>query len=280
MNLKLACADFTFPLLDHDHVLDLIARLGVQGVDVGLFHERETHLKLDAVCSDVAAHARALSHKLDDRGLQLADVYFIPSPDFKGRAANHPDAAQRRASRELFQKMLEFTARCNAKHLSSVPGVRWEQESEEDSIQRSSEELAWRAGEARRCGVTFSIEPHLGSVITTPEATLQLLRQSPGLTLTLDYGHFTAQGIPDSQVEPLVAHASHFHARCACKGRLQAPLKENTIDFAKVLGAMARSKYEGYLGLEYVWIDWQRCNDVDNVSETILLRDHLKKLAS
>ncbi len=25
MRLKLACADFTFPLLPHDHVLDLIA---------------------------------------------------------------------------------------------------------------------------------------------------------------------------------------------------------------------------------------------------------------
>ena len=40
MNLKLACADFTFPLLAHDHVLDLIAMLGFEGVDVGLFEGR------------------------------------------------------------------------------------------------------------------------------------------------------------------------------------------------------------------------------------------------
>ena len=32
MRLKLACADFTFPLLPHDHVLDLIAMLKLKGV--------------------------------------------------------------------------------------------------------------------------------------------------------------------------------------------------------------------------------------------------------
>src|SRR4051794_26852684 len=37
MKLKLACADFTFPLLSHDHALDLIAILNFQGVDIGLF---------------------------------------------------------------------------------------------------------------------------------------------------------------------------------------------------------------------------------------------------
>lgn len=37
MRLKLATADFTFPLLPHDQVLDLIAMLDIPGVDIGLF---------------------------------------------------------------------------------------------------------------------------------------------------------------------------------------------------------------------------------------------------
>ena len=41
--LKLACADFTFPLLPHDAVLDLIAALDMDGIDVGLFEGR-SHL--------------------------------------------------------------------------------------------------------------------------------------------------------------------------------------------------------------------------------------------
>src|SRR6266576_26331 len=43
MDLKLACADFAFPLLPHDRVLDLIAMLEFQGVDIGLFEGR-SHL--------------------------------------------------------------------------------------------------------------------------------------------------------------------------------------------------------------------------------------------
>jgi sugar phosphate isomerase/epimerase len=98
----------------------------------------------------------------------------------------------------------------------------------------------------------------------------------PGLTLTLDYTHFTRLGMPDSAVEPLVKHASHFHVRGARKGRLQAPFKENAIDYARVLRAMRASNYKGYLGVEYVWIDWEHCNESDNLSETILFRDFLR----
>ena len=35
MRYPLACADFTFPLLTHEHSLDLIAMLGFEGVDIG-----------------------------------------------------------------------------------------------------------------------------------------------------------------------------------------------------------------------------------------------------
>jgi sugar phosphate isomerase/epimerase len=98
----------------------------------------------------------------------------------------------------------------------------------------------------------------------------------PGLTLTLDYTHFTRSGVPDREVEPLVQHASHFHARGACRGRLQASFKGNTINYARILHAMWKANYKGYLGVEYVWIDWEHCNEVDNLSETIQFRDFLR----
>ena len=43
MNLSFACADFTFPLLPHDRVLQLVALLDLTGVDIGLF-ENHSHL--------------------------------------------------------------------------------------------------------------------------------------------------------------------------------------------------------------------------------------------
>lgn len=54
-------------------------------------------------------------------------------------------------------------------------------------------------------------------------------------------------------------------------------MKKNEIDFAPILKKMTEFRYPGWLGLEYVWVDWEHCNEVDNLSETILLRDHLRR---
>ena len=126
----------------------------------------------------------------------------------------------------------------------------------------------------------FSVEAHVGSLAPNPTEALRMVKGVPGLTLTLDYTHFTRIGLPDSAVEPLVEHASHFHVRGAREGRLQANFSQNVIDYARVLQRMKETGYKGYLGVEYVWIDWEHCNESDNLSETILFRDFLRKQMS
>lgn len=277
MNVKLACADFTFPLLPHDHVFDLISNLGIKGVDIGLFEGR-SHLWPSKALQRGTRAAAALRKKLGDRGLDLADVFLQPATDFTALAANHPSAAKRRTARDLFLRTVEFTLRCGGRHVTTLPGVRFEEESESDSLQRCSEELAWRAAEAQRHGITFAVEAHIGSIVPTPKGAARLVAMTPGLTLTLDYTHFIKVGLADAEVEPLVRYASHFHARGACQGRLQASFKQNIIDYARVLRRMKQVGYRGYVGIEYVWIDWEHCNEVDNLSETVLLRDFLRSV--
>jgi hypothetical protein len=51
------------------------------------------------------------------------------------------------------------------------------------------------------------------------------------------------------------------------------------IDYGRVLRVMNETAYGGYLGIEYVWIDWEHCNEVDNVSETVLYRDFFREQA-
>jgi len=276
MSLKLACADFAFPLLDHDRVLDLIAMLDFEGVDIGLFEGR-SHLWPSRVFSNLERSARELAAKLGDRGLRPADVFLQTATDFVSLAPNHPDARRRRKARDLFARTLEFTAACGGRHMSALPGVVFPDEPRAASFSRACEELAWRCDAALRHGLVSSVEAHVGSIASRPEQALALVQGTPGLTLTLDYTHFTRVGIPDDQIEPLVPYASHFHARGACKGRLQAPLAKNVIDYAGVLKSLRRCGYGGYVGIEYVWIDWEHCNEVDNLSETILLRDFFRK---
>ena len=172
MNLKLACADFTFPLLTFEQTLDLMVMLEIPGVDVGLF-EGVQHLTPSAELEDVEGSARRLKDALESRGLELADVFMVAALDRESLAPNNPD----------------------------------------------------------------------------------------------------------SEIEALLPHASHFHVRGARKDRLQAPFSENTIDYERVLTLMRDQNYRGYQALEYVWIEWEHCNECDNLSETILFRDHLRKAA-
>jgi sugar phosphate isomerase/epimerase len=268
---RLACADFTFPQLPHDKSLDLIATLGFEGVDIGLFEGR-SHLWPSRVFGDLKKSARELAGKLGDRGLALADLFLQTAPDFVSIAPNHPDAPIRRQARDWFERTIEFALECGGRHVSALPGVHFEGVAEAASWMRCIDELAWRCETAKGQGVTFSVEAHVGSILPTPDSAAQLVRSVPGLTLTLDYTHFTRSGLPDSDVEPLIALASHFHARGARPGRLQASLKENVIDYGRVLDVMRQVGYSGYIGVEYVWIDWEHCNEVDNLSETILMR--------
>lgn len=277
MKLKLACADFTFPLLPHDKVLDLIAALQIEGLDIGLFEGR-SHLWPSKVFRNLKKTATGLARKLDDRGLRLADIFLQAAGDFTSLAVNHPGKARRDKARELFKKTLELTAAAGGKHVTTLPGVHHLGESREDSLRRTSEELAWRLEQAEPYEITFSVEAHVGSIVPTPRDAENLVKMTPGLTLTLDYTHFTKVGMPDSAIEPLVKYASHFHARCACQDRLQSSFKQNTIDYGRVLKLMKETAYKGYVGVEYVWIDWEHCNEVDNLSETILLRDFLRSV--
>jgi sugar phosphate isomerase/epimerase len=279
MELKFACADFTFPLLPHDKALDAAALLEMQGIDIGLFEGR-SHLWPSREFKDVQGSARKLKQKVEDRGLKVADVFLQMAPDFVPYAINQPDAKRRRKARDWFLKTLEYANACDCKHVTTLPGVEFPDEPRKVSLARTQEELAWRVEQARQAGIVFGVEAHVGSIVPKPQLAEQLVQQVPGLTLTLDYTHFTRLGMPDSAVEPLLQYASHFHVRGARKGRLQASFKDNTIDYKRVLQVMKANKYQGYVGIEYVWIDWEHCNEVDNLSETILFREFLKSVGA
>ena len=99
MSIRLACADFTFPLLPHDDVLRLLAMLGFAGVDVGLFEQR-SHLWPSREYVHPDRSGTQLKAKLADLGLVAADIFLQMDPDFTPWAINHPEAA-RRATRPL-----------------------------------------------------------------------------------------------------------------------------------------------------------------------------------
>jgi sugar phosphate isomerase/epimerase len=275
MSPQLACPDFTFPLLSHDNALDVIAMLGFRGLDIGLFHDRG-HLTPGSELASPARSGAKLRRRATDRGLRITDIFLIPGANFGENSPNHPDTSVRRRARAQFERVLDYAAAAGSRHVTALPGIHWPDEPRGDGLARAVDELAWRTARARECDLSFGVEPHIGSLAASPSTARSLVAATPGLTLTLDYGHFVRAGFADGEVEPLVRHASHFHCRGGNRRQLQAAFPDNTIDFARVLRAMQRTRYRGAITIEYVWSDWERCNEVDNLSETVLMRDFLR----
>jgi len=273
--VRLSCADDTFRLLrPHRAVLDLVAALGLAGVDLFLAGNRSI-LRPEDVREDVAGAAARISREVREAELLVSDVFVIPWSDLETMAPNSPDPEQREASRALFLDMLELASRLRAPGITTLPGIHWPGEGAEDSMGRACEELGWRAERARREGLRFSVEPHVGSIVPTPELALRLVEQTDGLEITLDYSHFVRQGLAEEDADALIPFTRHVHVRGATPERIQASIKDNTIDFERMLGALEAGAYDGYLTLEYVWLQWEHCHECDNLAETILLRDRL-----
>ncbi len=275
MEPRLACADFTFPLLDHDGVLHLIQLMDFTGVDIGLFEGR-SHLQPSQELCQPEQAGMALRQKMSDRGLVVADVFLQMDPDFVPYAINHPEASRRQKARDWYCRVLDYAEACGCPHVTILPGVHFDGELPGVSLQRTVAELTWRLEQAASRHLVCSVEAHVGSLVDSPQAANHLVSLTPGLTLTLDYTHFTRQGVPDAIIEPLVPHASHFHFRGACTNRLQTSFAHNTIDYGRVLDVMAAHGYTGWHAVEYVWIDWEHCNECDNVAETIRFRDFIR----
>jgi sugar phosphate isomerase/epimerase len=274
-SLKLSCGDHSFPLLNHDLALDLIAGLGFEGFDLALMGNR-SHLRPENVRDDIEGSATSVRAAIVGRGLEVADLFVIPWTEFERYAPNSPDENERAESRALFLDMARFASIIRAPGITMVPGLDFEMWGHRDSLARAAEELQWRAEYLKREGMAFSVECHIGSVAASPTDALELVAQAPDLTLTLDYTHFIAPGFTQLEVDPLIPFARHVQVRGARPSRGQVGMRENTIDYEAVVDRLTESGYDGFVSVEYVWIDWERMNECDNISETILMRDRLR----
>ena len=270
--LQLSCADFTFPLIPHDKVLRLIAMLGFKGVDVGLFSGR-SHLTAESEFPQITKQAKNLKKKAGDCGLIVADIYLQLDNDLAKYAVNHPDKKRRQFARDGFLKLLDYAKEAGADHITCLPGMQFEKVEPLDvSIGRSYDELSWRIEQSNAMELSFSVEVHVGSPFLGLKAVMALVKAVPELRLTLDYTHFIRNGFSQNNVDSLLQYANHFHARGARKAKLQTSMTENVIDYKDIIRKMKSMQYSGWIGLEYIWIAWEQCNQVDTLSETIRLK--------
>jgi sugar phosphate isomerase/epimerase len=277
--IPFSCADYTFPLLPPAKRFGLLQLLGFKHVDIGLF-ERNSGLTPSEFVADPKSFMRRLTSDLRGAGLRVSDVFLQTGLEPAVAAANDPSPLVRSRNREAFMLALDLCAALGCAHLTGLPGVWHKETKKADDRALAAEEACWRQRAAADAGVSYAIEAHAGSICSDIASTRSLLNAVPGLTLTLDYGHFVSAGIDSRAVHSLLPFASHIHVRGGAHGRLQTPARENEIDFAGMIRHLCGQRYKGFLAIEYVWVDWMQCNQTDNVSETILLRRQLEEFES
>ena len=276
---KFSCADFTFPVLERSAALRLVKLLGFDYVDIGLF-ARSTHFSPLDLQANPLSYTTQVLRDLDDAGLRTSDVFVQIGVDPSERAANDPSSSIRIKNRELFSCALKFCVAVRCNHLTGLPGVFHAAVPRETDLELATEEAEWRMTECDSAGIRYAIEPHVGSICADVESTRAFLPRVEGLTLTLDYGHFVMTGESSARVHDLLPFASHVHVRGGAPERLQTSVDENAIDFVGMLTGLTQLGFDGFLALEYVWVDWKGCNRTDNVSETLLLRRVLESMIS
>ena len=275
--IPFSCADYTFPLLSRSKRFALLQLLDFNYVDIGLF-DRNSGLRPAELAASPSNFTRQLKGELEGSGLRASDLFLQIGLEPAISAANDPSPHVRSHNRKIFLLALELCSVLNCKHLTGLPGVRHDDVAEADDFALAIEEAGWRQQMAADAGIAYAIEPHLGSLCFDVARTRTLIDAVPGLTLTLDYGHFIARHIPSGAVHALLPYASHIHVRGSAPGRLQTPVSESQVDFDGMLQRLCRQKYSGLLAVEYVWNDWLECNRADNVSETLLLRASLDEM--
>lgn len=273
--MQLSCPDYTWPLLPHPAALDLVGALEFDAIDIGFMGNR-SHVRPESLSGQARPVGEELRRGLEQRGLAVADVFAIPWTDFETAAVNNPAPAQRARSESFFALAVEFALAVGAPGITTLPGVLFAGDTQQAALERSGQALSRRLEQAARAGLSLSVEPHVQSLIDTPDKTRELLDLVPGLQLTLDHGHFAYGGTPQSQIDALLPAARHLQCRAARPGVLQATLAEGAIDYTSVVDHLLEQGYEGRLAVEYVWSDWLECDRVDTVAETALLRDLLR----
>lgn len=280
--MRLSCADYSFPLLPYQVNLDLIKGLEFDAVDVAVFSGNPNNSAEDVI-ADPNGVGRQIKAMTDGAGLLVADVFpivitdFRPVFDVQSAAPNNPSAEVRSKARDDFRRFIEFTLVLESPGLTILPGCPFEDSDPDRDWGLATEELAWRVGVAEEAGLELGFEPHIGSITETPETTAQFVAEVPGLKVCLDFAHFVYQGISQERIETLLPISRHHQVRQAAEGVMQAISYEGTIDIKRLVRQLVAQGYEGFIAAEYVWMQKWACDRVDNLCETIYVRNEIRE---
>lgn len=265
--MKLSITSWSFTACTLPEAWAVARAIGIDHMDLGLLH-RPT---LDRAA--VLADPLAVAGQVRELGIAVSNVYWLFADTPYERAVSDP-AARADNLRDI-DAVLRFAKALDCPTLFVLPGVQHPGANRGAIMERAAAAIGEMVPLAGEYGVTLCVEPHVGGILDSPDATLRFLDMAPGLKLALDYAHFACLGFVQSEVDPLAAHAAHVHLRQARPGALQCKWGEGTLDYGAIVETLRDHDYQGFLSLEYVHQAYMGTLYDDVLTETIRMRDHI-----
>lgn len=195
-------------------------------------------------------------------------------------ALNDPDPGVRAANSEQIKRLAEFCHESDILAMLVLPGMLLPGQSAEEMRKCALDAFRQFLEIAQAAQVGLMFESHVGSSFETPANALWLAEQVPGVGIALDYAHFVCQGYTVSDIEPCLAYSTHVHMRQAKPGLMQTKLEDGTIHFPMLLDTLHERGFEGYLSVEYVHQNYIGADNVDVLTETVKMRDLIRRFVS
>jgi sugar phosphate isomerase/epimerase len=259
VGLLLSYGTWSMPTVPIDVTIEHCAKLGYDGLSMAVKPGWTT----DAATLDAAERRRILS-LFDQHNMELCAISGQTSlleedldVDAENMAAMH--------------RYVDLTAELQrpGHHLPLAMTAGGKFGAWESSKARLVERFGELARHAELAGVTVMAEPNVGGALLTPEQTLWLLEQvdSPALKVDLDTSHFHAQGMDiDPVIDALGPHTAHVEVK---DERGLAPNHEFLIpgegpcDYVKILRALDRVGYDGFVDVEISFMVQRRPSGYD-----------------
>lgn len=268
--MDFSCHTSAFQHLSLTEALGTVARLGFRCVDLG----NNAHLNTARAAAEPRKLAVEIRQDLDAFDLRISD-FSLPLPRI-----SLADADRRSKEIETFKSLLPFIQALGAPGVSVSPGLAHPPDDAE-AYTRARDGLREMLDAGQKAGLHVSVVPHMDSMAQTPDALKRLLKDVPGLSLTLDWSVLVVQDVSHDDIAALLPDARHVTLRQAARAQLQLPYERGRIEPSRVLGALHTANYSGVIGINYLKMtDGTQSHgliEVNTIRESARLRDELKK---
>ena len=244
--MKLGYSTWGMPNVPVNAIVRHLAELGFEGVELTVLSHHTTALE-----KLTPAERRRIPNLLREHNLELPAIAGHVSLMEEDGASHSANLERLKATVDL---ALEWALADGPPVIDTTAGGRPEDwESKLDMlIERIQEAVEYAASQ----GVTIAIEPHVGSIIDTPDRTLELIDRvgSDFLRVNFDISHFNVMGIGiEESVSKMAPYARHTHVKDE-RGTVPdyeflVP-GEGEFDYVAYLKAMQRHGYTGFITAE------------------------------